>query len=56
MLLTVIEFAERLKVDASTVRRWIRLGAFTKFITLPQRGRRTVYMIDEKELHKILDR
>ena len=54
MLLTVQEFAERLKVDSSTVRRWIRCGALTKFIMLPQRGRRTTYRIREEELIKIL--
>ena len=37
-LLTVREVAKRLRVDDTTVRRWIKSGALGA-ITLPHRGR-----------------
>jgi excisionase family DNA binding protein len=43
-LLTVREVAKRLRVDDTTVRRWIKNGAL-EAITLPHNGKRQVYRV-----------
>jgi len=43
-LLTVREVAAKLRVDDTTVRRWIKAGALIA-VTLPHRGRRQGYRI-----------
>jgi len=43
-LLTVREVAKQLRVDDTTVRRWIKNGAL-EAITLPHRGTRQAYRI-----------
>lgn len=52
-LLTVREVARRLRVDDTTVRRWIKSGAL-EAITLPHRGRRQAYRIKKSTLDKLL--
>jgi excisionase family DNA binding protein len=43
-LLTVAEVAKRLRVDDTTVRRWIKTGALDA-ITLPHIGKRSAYRV-----------
>lgn len=43
-LLTVREVAQRLRVDETTVRRWIKTGAL-EAITLPNQGKRHSYRV-----------
>lgn len=52
-LLTVREVARRLRVDDTTVRRWIKSGAL-EAITLPHRGRRQAYRIKRSTLDNLL--
>ena len=52
-LLTVREVARRLRVDDTTVRRWIKSGAL-EAITLPHRGRRQAYRIKKTTLDTLL--
>jgi excisionase family DNA binding protein len=52
-LLTVREVARRLRVDDTTVRRWIKSGAL-EAITLPHRGRRQAYRIKQSTLDKLM--
>lgn len=52
-LLTVIEVAERLRVDQSTVRRWVKNGVLSA-ISLPHRGKRQAYRIKAETVHAIL--
>jgi excisionase family DNA binding protein len=49
-LLTVHEVARMLRVDDTTVRRWIKIGAL-EAITLPHRGLRQAYRIRRATLH-----
>ncbi len=51
-LLTVKEVSERLRVDQSTVRRWVRVGALPAVI-LPGLGRHAV-RVRASELQRIL--
>jgi len=53
-LLTVREVARRLRVDDTTVRRWIKSGAL-EAITLPHRGKRQAYRIKKSTLDKLLN-
>ena len=53
-LLTVREVARRLRVDDTTVRRWIKSGAL-EAITLPHRGKRQAYRIKRSTLDTLLD-
>jgi excisionase family DNA binding protein len=53
-LLTVREVARRLRVDDTTVRRWIKSGAL-EAITLPHRGRRQAYRIKKSTLDALLN-
>ncbi len=53
-LLTVREVARRLRVDDTTVRRWIKSGAL-EAITLPHRGKRQAYRIKRSTLEALLN-
>ncbi|WP_246035413.1 helix-turn-helix domain-containing protein [Dictyobacter kobayashii] len=53
-LLTVREVARRLRVDDTTVRRWIKSGAL-EAITLPHRGKRQAYRVKRSTLETLLD-
>ena len=52
-LLTVREVATYLRVDETTVRRWIKLGVL-EAIPLPHRGSRHVYRIRRATLETVL--
>ena len=52
-LLTIRAVAERLRVDTSTVRRWI-LGGKLEAIELPQIGNRSTYRVPQSALNRIL--
>jgi excisionase family DNA binding protein len=52
-LLTVSEVAQVLRVDDTTVRRWIKLGAL-EAIALPHAHLRQSYRIKRSELNKLL--
>jgi excisionase family DNA binding protein len=52
-LYTVREVAKRLRVDTTTVRRWISMGILDAVI-LPHRGQRQAYRIRERTLDKLL--
>jgi excisionase family DNA binding protein len=53
-LLTVSEVARRLRVDATTVRRWIKNGALDA-VTLPHRGKRQAYRIKRSTIDTLLN-
>jgi len=52
-LLTVREVAQKLRVDDTTVRRWIKNGVLAA-ITLPHRGTRQAYRIRRSTLDALL--
>ena len=52
-LLTVREVAQKLRVDDTTVRRWIKNGVL-EAITLPHRGARQAYRIRRSTLDTLL--
>ncbi len=52
-LLTVREVAKQLRVDDTTVRRWIKNGVL-EAITLPHRGARQAYRIRRSTLENLL--
>src|SRR5437763_16597846 len=52
-LYTVGEVAKRLRVDTTTVRRWISIGVLDAVI-LPHRGKRQAYRTRERTLDKLL--
>lgn len=52
-LLTVSEVAKQLRVDDTTVRRWIKTGIL-EAITLPHRGLRQAYRIRRSTLDALL--
>ena len=52
-LLTIREVAEQLRVDDTTVRRWIKSGIL-EAITLPHRGARQAYRIRRATLDALL--
>ena len=52
-LLTVREVARRLRVDDTTVRRWIKNGSL-EAITLPHRGKRQAYRVKKSTMDKLL--
>jgi len=54
MLLTVLEVAKALRVDSTTVRRWIHNGCL-EALELPRIGKRKAYRIEYVELAKILE-
>src|SRR5438046_10701415 len=53
-LLTVREVAKKLRVDDTTVRRWIKNGVL-EAITLPHRGTRKAYRIHRSTLDALLE-
>jgi excisionase family DNA binding protein len=53
-LLTVTEVAKKLRVDTTTVRRWIKSGAL-KATILPHRGKRQAYRIHQSTLDELLE-
>ncbi len=52
-LLTVHEVAKQLRVDDTTVRRWIKNGVL-EAITLPHRGAHQAYRIRRSTLNTLL--
>ncbi|HEY7416539.1 MAG TPA: helix-turn-helix domain-containing protein [Ktedonobacteraceae bacterium] len=52
-LLTVDEVARILRVDGTTVRRWIKGGAL-QAVVLPHAGERQAYRIKRETLNKML--
>lgn len=52
-LLTVHEVARRLRVDDTTVRRWINNGIL-EAITLPHAGKRRGYRVKQSTLEELL--
>ncbi len=53
-LMTVSEVAQALRVDDTTVRRWIKNGVL-EAIALPHRFKRQAYRIKRETLEKLLD-
>lgn len=53
-LLTIHEVARRLRVDDTTVRRWVKSGAL-EAITLPHRGNRQSYRVRRSTLEALLN-
>lgn len=53
-LLTVREVARHLRVDDTTVRRWIKSGAL-EAVTLPHRGKRRGYRVRKLTLDALLN-
>jgi excisionase family DNA binding protein len=51
-LLTVAEVAEMLRVDATTVRRWIKSGAL-EAVSLPHQNKRVAYRIKRETVEKL---
>ena len=51
--MTVREVAKRLRVDDTTVRRWIKNGSM-EAITLPHRGTRQAYRIKKQTFDNLL--
>jgi excisionase family DNA binding protein len=52
-LLTVVEVAQALRLDATTIRRYIKNGVL-EAITLPHRGLRQAYRIKRSTLETLL--
>ena len=52
-LLTVREVARRLRVDDTTVRRWIKSGSL-EAITLPHKAKRQAYRVKQSTLNNLL--
>lgn len=53
-LLTISEVAEVLRVDETTVRRWVKIGALDAVI-LPHVNKRQAYRIKRETLNKLLE-
>ena len=53
-LLTVSEVADILRVDATTVRRWVKYGILAA-ISLPHARKRQSYRIKRETLEKLLE-
>jgi excisionase family DNA binding protein len=53
-LLTVHEVAEQLRVDDTTVRRWIKNGVL-EALSLPHMGKRQSYRVKRITLNTLLD-
>ena len=53
-LLTIREVARMVRVDDSTVRRWIATGVLAA-VTLPHVGRRHVYRIRRSTIRDVLN-
>ena len=52
-LLTVSEVAEILRVDDTSVRRWVKIGAL-EAVVLPHANKRQAYRIKRETLNRIL--
>ena len=52
-LLTVAEVARSLRVDDTTVRRWIKQGVL-EAISLPHRNKRQAYRVKQETLDTLL--
>ncbi|MBO0779764.1 MAG: helix-turn-helix domain-containing protein [Ktedonobacteraceae bacterium] len=52
-LLTVREVARQLRVDTTTVRRWIKTGAL-EAVALPHRGKRQGYRVKKQTIDALL--
>jgi excisionase family DNA binding protein len=52
-LLTVSEVADALRVDDTTVRRWIKNGVL-EAVTLPHLNKRQAYRVKRETLEKVL--
>lgn len=52
-LLTVGEVAHRLRVDDTTVRRWIKSGTL-EAVTLPHKGKRQAYRVKQSTLDTLM--
>ena len=52
-LLTVREVARRLRVDDTTVRRWIKSGSL-EAVTLPHKAKRQAYRVKQSTLDVLL--
>lgn len=52
-LLTIQEVAEQLRVDDTTVRRWVKNGALAA-IALPHGGDRQVFRVRRSDVEKLL--
>jgi excisionase family DNA binding protein len=52
-LLTVHEVAQLLRVDDTTVRRWLKSGIL-KGVSLPSRGKRQAFRIKREDVEAIL--
>jgi excisionase family DNA binding protein len=52
-LMTVREVARRLRVDDTTVRRWIQAGTLAA-VTLPHKGKRQGYRVKRSTLDALL--
>jgi len=52
-LFTVHEVAERLRVDDTTVRRWIKSGAL-EAVHLPHLNKRESYRVRQETIEKLL--
>jgi excisionase family DNA binding protein len=54
-LLTVHEVAQTLRVDDTTVRRWVKSGAI-EAVTLPHIGNRQAYRIRKSTLDTLMEK
>jgi len=52
-LMTISEVAQILRVDGTTVRRWVQQGALTA-VVLPHMNKRQAYRIKRETVNKIL--
>jgi excisionase family DNA binding protein len=52
-LLTIHEVAQELRVDDTTVRRWVKSGAL-EAVALPHRGKRQAYRIRRETMNALL--
>jgi excisionase family DNA binding protein len=52
-LLTIAEVARALRVDDTTVRRWVKLGLL-EAVMLPHKGKRLGYRIRRATLERLL--
>ena len=52
-LLTISEVAHVLRVDATTVRRWVKHGVL-EAVLLPHKGRRHCYRIKKTTLSRVM--
>lgn len=52
-LMTVSEVAKHLRVDSTTVRRWVQQGTL-EAVALPHVGKRKAYRIKRETLNRVL--